>query len=44
MKIIDIINQNEVTISFEVFPPKTDDKFEIVEEASKKLLPYTLTL
>ena len=37
MKIIDIIKQNEITISFEVFPPKTDDKFEIVEEASKKI-------
>ena len=37
MKIIDILNQKEVTISFEVFPPKTDDKYAAVEEAARKI-------
>ena len=37
MKVIDILNRHEVTISFEVFPPKTDDKYEQVEEAARKI-------
>lgn len=37
MKIIDILNSHEVTLSFEVFPPKTDDKYAQVEEAAKKI-------
>ena len=37
MKIIDILNQKDVTISFEVFPPKTDDKYAQVEEAARKI-------
>lgn len=37
MKVRDILNEREVTISFEVFPPKTDDKYAAVEEASAKI-------
>ena len=37
MKIIDILSRNEVTVSFEVFPPKTDDKYAQVEEAAKEI-------
>ena len=37
MKIKDILAENEVTISFEVFPPKTDDKFDAVEAAAEQI-------
>ncbi len=37
MKVIDILNRHEVTISFEVFPPKTDDRYAQVEEAARKI-------
>lgn len=37
MKIIDIINQKNRTLSFEVFPPKTSDKFDSVREATEKI-------
>jgi methylenetetrahydrofolate reductase (NADPH) len=37
MKISEILKNNEVTISFEVFPPKTDDKYAQVEEAARKI-------
>ena len=37
MKVKDILNEREVTISFEVFPPKTDDKYAAVEEAAAKI-------
>ena len=37
MKITDILNENKVTLSFEVFPPKTEDGFQVVEEASRKI-------
>ena len=37
MKIIDILNNKEVTLSFEVFPPKTDDKYAAVEKASAEI-------
>lgn len=37
MKIIDILNAKEVTISFEVFPPKTDSKYADVEQAAKEI-------
>lgn len=33
MKITDILNQKRATLSFEVFPPKTSDKFEAVKTA-----------
>ena len=33
MKITEIINGKRATLSFEVFPPKTDDKFESVSAA-----------
>ncbi|MCR4763025.1 MAG: methylenetetrahydrofolate reductase [NAD(P)H] [Lachnospiraceae bacterium] len=37
MKISDILKQNEVTLSFEVFPPKTDALFESVEKAAGEI-------
>jgi methylenetetrahydrofolate reductase (NADPH) len=37
MKIIDIINGNKPSLSFEVFPPKTTDKYEIVYTAVKEI-------
>ena len=37
MKIIDILNQDRVTISMEVFPPKTDAAFESVAEAVREI-------
>lgn len=37
MKISDILNTGRSTISFEVFPPKTEDKFLAVESVTKKI-------
>ena len=37
MTVKDILNNNEITISFEVFPPKTEDGFESVEAAAKEI-------
>ncbi len=37
MKIIDIISKNKPTLSFEVFPPKTSDKFDGVLFATKEI-------
>jgi len=37
MKIIDILNEKPVTLSFEVFPPKTSDKYDAVEGAARKI-------
>ena len=37
MKLIDIINGNKLSLSFEVFPPKTDDVFESVKTATEKI-------
>ncbi len=37
MKIIDIISKNKPTLSFEVFPPKTSDKFDGVLSATKEI-------
>lgn len=37
MKIKDILAQNGPTLSFEVFPPKTEDKYESVEKAAKEI-------
>ncbi len=34
MKISDILSRKEVTISFEVFPPKTEDRYESVSRAA----------
>ena len=35
MKIIDILNQKKVTLSFEVFPPKTEEALLTVEKATE---------
>ena len=37
MKIIDILNEKEVTLSFEVFPPKTEAGFLSVEQATEQI-------
>lgn len=37
MKILEIINGTKPSLSFEVFPPKTDDKFESVLSAAGEI-------
>lgn len=37
MKIKDIIEQNDITLSFEVFPPKSDDGIGKVENAARQI-------
>lgn len=37
MKITDIINQNRLLLSFEVFPPKSETAFESVKDATEKI-------
>ena len=37
MKIRDILGQNRPTLSFEVFPPKTEDNYETVEAAAREI-------
>lgn len=37
MKIIDIIKSEKPTLSFEVFPPKTSDKFDTVKKATEEI-------
>jgi methylenetetrahydrofolate reductase (NADPH) len=37
MKIIDILNQNKLSLSFEVFPPKTESSFESVKQATEQI-------
>lgn len=37
MKIIDIINKRKPSLSFEVFPPKTETSFESVKFATEEI-------
>jgi methylenetetrahydrofolate reductase (NADPH) len=37
MKIKDILSQGKPTLSFEVFPPKTEDRYESVERAAAEI-------
>lgn len=37
MKIIDILNSGQPTLSLEVFPPKTDDVYDTVEKATNEI-------
>ena len=37
MKIIDLLSQNTLSISFEVFPPKTETSFESVRAATEEI-------
>lgn len=37
MKLTDLFNKNELSISFEVFPPKTDTAFESVKHATEEI-------
>lgn len=40
MKVSDIIADKNRTLSFEVFPPKTTDKFDSVKSATEKIAQY----
>ena len=44
MKISDILRDQPVTISMEVFPPKTDVKLESVRESPAFTLPLSAVL
>ncbi len=37
MKIIDLLNKNNLSLSFEVFPPKTESSFESVKTATEEI-------
>ncbi len=37
MKLTEIINSDSLSLSFEVFPPKTDDTFESVKQATEEI-------
>ena len=37
MKLTDIFKQNKYSLSFEVFPPKTDDNYESVKTATEEI-------
>lgn len=37
MKLTDLFNKNELSLSFEVFPPKTDTAFESVKHATEEI-------
>lgn len=37
MKLTDILNRKELSLSFEVFPPKTQDNFDVVKTATEKI-------
>ncbi len=37
MKITDLLNSRKFSLSFEVFPPKTDDTYESVKNAAEKI-------
>ncbi len=37
MKIIDLLKKDELTLSFEVFPPKTETSFESVKNATEEI-------
>lgn len=37
MKIIDILNKDKPSLSFEVFPPKTEDGFDTVQKATQEI-------
>ncbi len=37
MRVIDILNNKEITVSLEVFPPKTDAGYASVEEAARQI-------
>ena len=42
MEISSIVGKDKLTLSFEVFPPKTDSDFEKVKEAAFRLRCTTL--
>lgn len=37
MKITEILNNGKMSLSFEVFPPKTDTAFESVRQATREI-------
>ncbi len=40
MKIIDLLNKHNMSLSFEVFPPKKETSFDSVKEATEKIAGY----
>ena len=40
MKVIDVINSDNPTISMEVFPPKQKDKYESIEKETEEIAAY----
>ena len=44
MKIRDIIDREQETLSMEVFPPKKDTDFEMVKEAALQIAPLETKL
>ena len=37
MKLSELLNQDGLSLSFEVFPPKTDTAFQSVKEATEEI-------
>ena len=37
MKLTEILNRKELSLSFEVFPPKNEDVFDVVKDATEKI-------
>ena len=37
MKLSELLKQNKLSLSFEVFPPKTDTAFESVKRATEQI-------
>ena len=37
MKLTEILNRKELSLSFEVFPPKSQDVFDVVKDATEKI-------
>ena len=37
MKLTEILNRKELSLSFEVFPPKSEDVFDVVKDATEKI-------
>ena len=37
MKLTEILNRKELSLSFEVFPPKSEDVFDVIKDATEKI-------
>ena len=40
MRVIDVINSENPTLSIEVFPPKVEAKYESIEKATEEIASY----